>query len=45
VIELLEEQVHHALLDALAGSWSSEEAREFDEALRQIRRIDPELWT
>lgn len=31
-------------LDALAGSWSEEEADEFDATLAGIRRIDAELW-
>lgn len=35
--------VHHEL-DGLFGSWSAEEARELDEALRGQRKIDPELW-
>jgi plasmid stability protein len=40
VIELLQEPVGD--LDRFIGSWTSEEAREFDEALAEIRRIDPE---
>ena len=52
VIELLQERVgvldskkavHHDL-DRFIGSWTSQEAREFDEALAEIRQIDPELW-
>lgn len=31
-------------LDHLAGSWSEEEAEEFEAALREQRQIDPELW-
>ncbi len=31
-------------LDPLAGSWSDEEARAFEEALREQRAVDPELW-
>lgn len=31
-------------LDHLAGSWSPEEADEFDRSLGEQRRIDPELW-
>lgn len=31
-------------LDDLAGTWSDEEAEEIDEAIREQRRIDPELW-
>jgi plasmid stability protein len=48
VIKVLEERlgheaVHHDL-DDLAGSWSEEEAREFDRALATQRAIDPDLW-
>jgi hypothetical protein len=47
VIELLEERLgvvgrkkllHHDL-DALAGTWSEEEANEFDDVLREMRQI------
>lgn len=31
-------------LDHLAGSWSDEQKAEFDRALVEQRRIDPELW-
>lgn len=31
-------------LDHLAGTWSDEEASEFDAALREQRNIDLELW-
>ncbi len=31
-------------LDELAGSWTPEEAAEFDSALADQRHIDPELW-
>lgn len=34
----------HQELDALAGSWSKEEAAEFDKALAAQRPIDPDLW-
>jgi hypothetical protein len=52
VIELLEERVgaaerkrvvHHDL-DRFIGSWTAKEAKEFDDALGEIRQIDPELW-
>lgn len=52
VIEMLEEcaggpakhdEVYHDL-DRLAGTWSSEEARAFEQALNQQREIDAELW-
>ena len=53
VIGLLEEgagvrrkprRVLHHDLDHLAGAWSREEARAFEKALQEQRRIDPELW-
>lgn len=54
VITLLEEatglgrqgrkEVFHDDLDALAGSWTKEEADEFDAFLREHRTIDPEMW-
>ena len=31
-------------LDALAGSWTAQEAAEFDKALAAQRTIDLELW-
>jgi hypothetical protein len=31
-------------LDALAGSWSRDEAREFAAAIRDFGEIDPSLW-
>ncbi len=37
------DKLHHDL-DHLAGSWSGDEAREFDEDLASQRKIDPELW-
>ncbi len=53
VIRLLEESLgvgekkewplHHDL-DALAGSWTGEEASEFERTLAQQRAIDPDLW-
>jgi hypothetical protein len=52
IIRLLEEtmggggsskEVHHDL-DHLAGRWSEQEYQGFMEALRDQRRIDPEMW-
>ncbi len=54
VISLLEERVgirgkkkerplHHDL-DALAGSWTEEEASAFEKTLARQRTIDPDLW-
>lgn len=34
----------HDDLDALAGSWTDEEAACFEKALAEQRPIDPELW-
>lgn len=34
---------HHEL-DALAGTWSAEESEEFERALAEQRRIDPDVW-
>ena len=38
-----EKRLHHDL-DHLAGTWSEEEARTFEDALAEQRQIDPELW-
>lgn len=52
VVTLLEEAtgllkrrktVHHDF-DRFAGSWTAEQAREFDRALAGQRAIDKELW-
>jgi hypothetical protein len=32
-------------LDALAGTWSAQELREFEEAIEPLTRIDEQLWT
>ena len=53
VIGLLEESAgvaagaapeEHLELDALCGAWSPAEARTFDRALAELRRLDPDLW-
>lgn len=31
-------------LDHLAGTWSDEEARDFDQVIGGMRRVDPDLW-
>jgi plasmid stability protein len=31
-------------LDALAGTWTSEDAAAFEENLGRLRKVDPELW-
>lgn len=53
VIQFLEERLaplpervatlHHDF-DKYAGLWNAEEADEFNRALGDLRRIDPELW-
>lgn len=35
--------VYHDL-DALAGTWTNEDAGAFDENLGRLRQVDPELW-
>ena len=35
--------LHHDL-DALAGTWTEDEAAAFEAALQDQRKIDPELW-
>ena len=32
-------------LDWFAGSWTQEQAHEFDEAVADFERVDEELWT
>ncbi len=53
VLRLLEEatgvdkeskKVVHDDLDRFFGTWTKEEADAFDEAAREHRRIDPEMW-
>ena len=52
VIGLLEESTgvatgepeEHHELDELCGAWSPAEARAFDRALEEQRRLDPDLW-
>ena len=53
VIKLLEEatgatqdtrRVLHHDLDRFFGSWTKEEADAFDQALREQRQIEPEMW-
>ena len=35
--------LHHDL-DALAGSWTTDEAAAFEKTLAEQRKIDPDLW-
>jgi hypothetical protein len=39
----IRQQRHHDL-DALAGTWSAEEADEFGRAVADLNQIDPTLW-
>lgn len=34
----------HTDLDALAGTWSDEEASAFEQATELFERVEPELW-
>ena len=53
VIRLLEDRLNEVprrtsesrdALDELAGTWSLEEAQEFDRLVAEGRQIDPEVW-
>ena len=45
VINLLQEKpTRYRDLDAFAGSWTKEQADEFDRTLAEQRKIDPEMW-
>lgn len=51
VLRMLEEAAglrgaprEHRDLDHLAGTWTKEEAAEFEAVLKDQRRIDPALW-
>ena len=52
IVRLLEEatgekgpkKIVHDDLDHLAGRWSEQEYEDFMKALREQRRIDPEMW-
>jgi hypothetical protein len=32
-------------LDHLIGTWTEQEARELDEAMRDFELVDPDMWT
>jgi len=38
------EKVRYHDLDHLAGTWSKEEAEEFEKLITEQRTIDPDLW-
>jgi len=38
------EQIQQYDLDALAGTWSAEEATEFLQVIADFEQIDPALW-
>lgn len=42
--EQAKKKVLHHDLDRFFGTWTKEEADAFDEALREQRQIDPEMW-
>jgi len=53
IVRLLEEatgvekgkkKILHHDLDRFFGTWTKEEADAFDEAMREHRQIDPEMW-
>ena len=53
VIRLLEDRLDEAprrssgsrdAIDELAGTWTPEEAQEFDRVVAEGRQIDPEVW-
>ncbi|MCA3218534.1 MAG: hypothetical protein ING59_08245 [Burkholderiales bacterium] len=35
----------YADLDALAGTWSTADARRFNEAIEPMSKVEPELWS
>jgi len=43
-VEKGEKKVVHRDLDRFFGTWTKEEADAFDEAVREHRQIDPEMW-
>jgi hypothetical protein len=42
--EAEDQDVIGSSLDWFAGSWTEEQAREFDEAVADFEKIDEELW-
>jgi hypothetical protein len=36
-------EVHHDL-DDLAGTWTKDETREFDDVVRELSQVDEEMW-
>jgi hypothetical protein len=46
VLELLEKVYGESRLDRLRSyaTWTEEEAREFDESIKDMRQIDEDLW-
>jgi hypothetical protein len=43
-VEKTRKKVVHHDLDRFFGTWTKEEADAFDEAMREHRQIDPEMW-
>ena len=44
VLPAKEEPIVYHDLDHLAGTWTKEEADEFDQALKEMRQVNPEEW-
>ena len=46
VLEMLAEKegISREEFDALAGTWSAEEANAFEAELARLRAVDPEFW-
>jgi hypothetical protein len=43
-VEERKKKVVHHDLDRFFGTWTKEEADAFDEAMREHRQVDPEMW-
>ena len=43
-VETGKKKILHHDLDRFFGTWTKEEADAFDEAMREHRQIDPEMW-
>lgn len=43
-VEKRKQKVVYHDLDRFFGTWTKEEADAFDEAMREHRQIDPEMW-
>ncbi|MGV8040461.1 MAG: ribbon-helix-helix protein, CopG family [Thermoanaerobaculaceae bacterium] len=43
-IERRSREERHTELDALAGTWSDEDAARFERAVEPFEQVEPELW-